>query len=172
MVFGWQASWAMHGSVHGYMAWCIGAWRGVTTVKNILQIITTSNENQPWWPSGLSCQVSNSSRDRCFGLRFQSSSGLRYWSLRVRNNLSLFKGFIAQRSNDYSYKHLKWVRGIHSHQVRPNPGGPKASVPAAEKMVKRKRKTISKRLKVPKILQECKISTPFCFHISTVLCFK
>ena len=58
--------------------------------QNRLQIVSRFLQticcrfNRPWWPSGLSNHVSNSSRNRCLGPRFKSCAGLGYWSLRTR----------------------------------------------------------------------------------------
>ena len=47
--------------------------------------------SRPWWPSGLEHVSSNSSRHSLKDPGSNPRSGLRYWSLRVRNGLSLFK---------------------------------------------------------------------------------
>ena len=80
----------------------------VTSATNVL-CMKQQTLNKDWWgikhrklnsgwikdnyktSRGLSCHVSNSSRDRRLGPRFESRSGLKYWSFKIGNNFLLFK---------------------------------------------------------------------------------
>ena len=87
-------------------------------------MVKTGQVNRHWWPSGLSRHVSNSSRDRCLGPRFEACSGLRYQSLRIRNvtpsRSTAGPNLGRENPNDKDLNQSGWIQAPNQSRAAPS----------------------------------------------------